>query len=565
MSLSGIIRAAPLWRESPMADTPTNGAELPPRAASVDERYWLGLLVLLCAFLPILYSGYFSDDAARRDLAELSSREFWRQGVDGALWWWYAAGRVLPLAILADSFPLHVFGGAFEYRLYCYVASVIVAVAFWKLLDVVLDRRLALLFPVAMAIVMQLRDYHDALLAFATLYQSAFLLIVLAALAGHRYGKSGGWRSLLGSGACFALALLTSEVSFALIPFLLFVVWMPERSRRTLVRAGLVFCGIALAFFLVGRLGLHMGAARGIARSANYTPNFEVGGVLVAFAKQVSSALPYSYVLLKPKVGAWSIVATPFGRPMSSGAVLGVALIAASVAGSVWGGRTLFARQSQRPLTGRLGNTVWIGLLLSVPPASVIAFSPKYQGELAWGNGYLPVYVQCFGAAVLVAFLLWQALTWAAARGMVPLGGIAVAVAVAAGLTATTNWRVVEAHNEAWTLPMRSDDVVMRAPEARRLCEGGTLYLNAGAPWLLDKFLVGRLGANEVRRGSAWNSPGSGCFFQSATTSYHRVSRVLGPVDLEDGHVILLPETKVVTAAQSVASCREQDCSVGLP
>lgn len=53
-------------------------------------------------------------------------------------------------------------------------------------------------------------------------------------------------------------------------------------------------------------------------------------------------------------------------------------------------------------------NKEWtlIGLALWLLPSPLIALSVKYQAELKWGYGYLPVYISYFGIIIIVSFFI---------------------------------------------------------------------------------------------------------------------------------------------------------------
>jgi len=83
----------------------------------------------------------------------------------------------------------------------------------------------------------------------------------------------------------------------------------------------------------------------------------------------------------------------------------------------------------------------WAGALVVVLPALPIALTVKYQRELAWGLGYLPVFFEYFGVALLGSALTTILLSrFPAARLR---SALCVAVALVATMTQATNVRLV--------------------------------------------------------------------------------------------------------------------------
>jgi hypothetical protein len=128
-----------------------------------------------------------------------------------------------------------------------------------------------------------------------------------------------------------------------------------------------------------------------------------------------------------------------------------------------------------------------LSVLLWLLPAAMISLSPRYQSELTFGVGYLPVYIQYFGVGLLVAC----AVHWLLARlGSAPrwAGGAALLLAWLLGNVAAAtheaNERVAAALAPAWRDPRLNLELALQAGLADEVPDRSTLILaNQYALW----------------------------------------------------------------------------------
>lgn len=512
-----------------------------------SAQSFISLIIIIFLFTPILKSSYVSDDAYRAHYAGLGFSEFLKYASVQSYYWWQSSGRIFLVSPIADVLPIFIFNNLADYKFYCYIVNVFVVLAFVRLVFMLYGRKVALVFPAFMALVFQLRDYHDAALAFGTLYQVTFLFVIFSAFCALRYGKSGGvylWASTF----FLLLALVTMEVAYSLIPFLLYVIGR-NGDRNRLIRGLFSYSIVAIVVIIIGRYGLTVGDDNGISRPVAYTPNFDISIVVTTFAKQVFAGLPLSYVFFRPQIGSWGVLANPFVVNISFMPWVILLLLC----GFVFIQLMSIERNNQGVFdsASNIKEALLVFLLIGIFPASVISFSSKYQAELVWGNGYLPVYIQYFGVATAASIVFASQLTRFIGRSKFIYFALVIFVVIFIGVNSSTNWRVVFAQEKIWNKPMLSDELILKSSEAKILCQGLPLFVFRGAPWVTDDAsFVGRMGVSSVMKNQI-NIEGIGCVFASAFSSANRVAELVGPVRFENGYAVIIDGTRRLTGTSN--------------
>jgi hypothetical protein len=262
-------------------------------------------------------------------------------------------------------------------------------------------------------VLFQFRFYSDPILSFSALPQVIVMLIIGSLLALMAFMRSGRRRYLALSLVLYAISLLTYEIT---LPFFLLhavIAWLyPSRHKAAKAwKLSWPFAGLAVLSSLaavVTRIALKMPVAGGAAGTP-YTPNADPFTAIATVARQVSAALPLSYHVALGATGGIDGV-QPFEGPI---AYLS-RYPATSVAVLLGLGVTVFAalwltREEEQKPRGRTALLLTFGAALAVLPAVLVALSPKYQGEILWGKGYIPVYVSYFGVALLLLTGIWWA------------------------------------------------------------------------------------------------------------------------------------------------------------
>ncbi|MDH4248157.1 MAG: LamG domain-containing protein, partial [Deltaproteobacteria bacterium] len=113
-----------------------------------------------------------------------------------------------------------------------------------------------------------------------------------------------------------------------------------------------------------------------------------------------------------------------------------------------------------------------LGFSLLILPAVIVSLSPKMQSQVSFGVGYLPVYVQYFGLALLLAILL-TALKKRSLKGV--LVGVLV---LAAASHAQNNRKVSEFIKVSYQIPRDLLAAFLRDKEFRNFPEGSIIFFD---------------------------------------------------------------------------------------
>jgi hypothetical protein len=148
-------------------------------------------LLLLIVFFPTLRAGYFSDDAVLASRLGMSIPEYYDFAVESVMSWWTEAGRLFWGAALVSALPFYIINDIQFFRAYLFLVNLAAIFLFILLLYRLHGKTIALVFPFIFAPMLQLRDFHDPVLAFAGMYQWAFILVLLVALMLLNYLRTG--------------------------------------------------------------------------------------------------------------------------------------------------------------------------------------------------------------------------------------------------------------------------------------------------------------------------------------------------------------------------------------
>ena len=128
---------------------------------------------------------------------------------------------------------------------------------------------------------------------------------------------------------------------------------------------------------------------------------------------------------------------------------------------------------------------MWLGFGLWLLPAPLVALSVKYQRELQWGIGYLPVLIEVFGVALLLTVglvALLRMTTGAPARTALIVAA-AILCGVAGAVTLADNRRLARE-----IMPWRVSRAVVGRALARGLLaevpDATTVGVGGDLPWL---------------------------------------------------------------------------------
>ncbi|HEV3115454.1 MAG TPA: hypothetical protein VGY58_00280 [Gemmataceae bacterium] len=359
------------------------------------------------------------------------------------------------------------------------LAAVLLNVAcFYWFLSRQASRDFAALCALLLPGLIQFRIFLDPVLAFNGQLEVLMLATLLSLHLFGRFLQRGGWISYAGSLLFYLLTVLTYEMCY---PFWCLHLWMLLRNPPAWKRGVLIM----LAFALAGTAPV----AGTVLLRKMVVPHYRVAGawdcydarvgwkpVCETFAKQFVAGLPTSYASLDDYAIS--------RQSRSSSTLWGHAWVLLLSGAAVL---PLAIRVAREPFLNRrsLGWFAGFGLLFMVLPVPLLALAKKYQLELQWGWGHLPVYVEYFGVALVLAsafrysVLLCRRFSWSPYP-------VALTAAALFGLVAelhyTANTSIVRAARVPFLSPRREIEEALDASLLEGVSADSSLLVDA-YPW----------------------------------------------------------------------------------
>lgn len=361
------------------------------------------LLLILAGFtyvaiclLPILKSGLYSDDLPNFQLKTIradhneNAIELALPGIEE----WKAKGRYTPISFILMEFAFKYFHSVFAYKTYIYLLNLLAVAVFLVYLSAIKFNVNKGIWLVCFGSVMQFRvEYHDAYTTFNGMYQMLFIF-VFGSLIFYSYYLANRKHFFLGVSAIFfIISILISEVG--LLTILLFpgsglLLKIPYR-KYLLSFIPYFFISLIYLSYVVW-LKSHV-------LDQNVYTGLKTNIDLLAMTELLFKQL-YATIPLTNLQNTSAISIKIFHQITDLKNLLSIIFI-------FFIGYLIFQR-SKADQENRLKNFelnyVLLAVALMILPAFFILPSSKYQLEIGWGRGYLPVYIQNFGTATLLAY-----------------------------------------------------------------------------------------------------------------------------------------------------------------
>jgi hypothetical protein len=469
------------------------------RSARADVWLAVGVLVLAFSLLaPMLNSGFMGDDIINSlnvpAVYDDSAAAMVRATADSIASWVRQQGRFFPLAGLASPLFYYVNGNLAIYKtLMLMLVMADVALFGWLVRRLSGSGGMAALAVLLLPCLIQYRLFHDPVLAFSGLLPGVLLVTLGSLLLLTAYIRTGQRRYLVLSLLAYGASVLTYEVT---VPFfvlhLAIARYYPNKhGANTTFRIAWPFAALAataISGVVAMRLavGVPLSGTTGPTSVPNYIPQLDIAAYLTTVAKQVVAAMPLSY-------HAYTVLASGaadppprlFGAISTYVSVYPVTTLAAMAALAVLtfiSTRRLVREIESGETRIRTDVIAWLGILLLVVPALLIALSPRYQSEVYWGVGYLPVFISYFGVALLA--IAGAAATLAALQkpawrnGAIAL--LVITIALVGAMTYQDNRIVIERQNRDWLYPRQTEEEALQRGVLRDARDGDALLIDAG-------------------------------------------------------------------------------------
>jgi hypothetical protein len=553
---------------------------------------------------PLLDSGFVGDDSPNSVGVAKSALEVQGKGfgeivhrfVD-SIPRWASSGRFFPLS--AYGGPLFFFVDENPLALKLFVLALVLldlCLLAYLTTQVTGSRALGILAILITPLLLQFRVavYHDPIVAYSGLLQVVVTYVLISLVLFLIYLRSAKRRYLIASLVVYAASLLTYEITIPLFLLHMTVAWLyPKRyslreaARRSWPYAALAGATVLLAVglrltyrvALSGRAADYLqGVAAGADRAAGaYVPSYSPVLILRTLAHQVSAALPLGFQELGVSVRG---LFPSFSADMAARPAFNLLLVTGYVAVTVVVGWQLRRDISARSRAFRPGLLVGLGVGFLVLPNVLIALSPRYQTETAWGIGYLPVYASCFGMALLLLALtcgLYR-LAARAKRSVVVSAVVTVLLAAGLGYVAVVNHEnnrisVETANVNVWY----ARDMVTTAMERgllNGLPSGSTLVMSGVMPWDVPEFFSahGDIGvasvtaltdfAKDLSQGAPTSVAGDGTATYRVSPGQNSFYLEYGAAWENNGYAVIGKIYKVRVAADGTISVQLEPASV---
>ncbi|WP_019635697.1 LamG-like jellyroll fold domain-containing protein [Paenibacillus fonticola] len=363
------------------------------------------IILLNCLVLfPLLLSGYISDDAINSysyGIAKernLNIYEF-AKSINAI---WINEGRFFPLAFYM-YFLFSIIRSLIFYKITILILvlfNIILFGYFVKLLTK--SNFLAVLSTILPSYLFQFRLPHDPILGFHWLLELVLLLTISSLIFLYYSLNASKFKYLFLSLSLFTflISTLMYEITytFILLHMIIIVYYSPKwrsgvkqyiKKIIPFVVVILIVGGISFAL----RLNKNSGLVNG-----TYDVNFSVGKYFYTLIKQTYAAFPLSHLTFNSSM-------------LSNLKDVDLKLLIIPILFIICINVILFSiflknHSLKSVLDQKSKHLLLIGVAFLILPSLLISLSPKYQNEIVWGYGYLPVYISYFGLIILLLYLI---------------------------------------------------------------------------------------------------------------------------------------------------------------
>jgi hypothetical protein len=439
---------------------------------------FLAVLIFAGCFLsPLLRSPFIGDDMLTSSVAgvlhlrDCSLADLARERLQTDL----AQGRLTLIASLAGPYVSYFTSDVVVHKRMVLALVLANLLLFYALLcRWGVNAAVAQLGMLCLVCLFQMRLNDDPLLSFQGLMQLLTIQLLLSLLALDAYVRTARWQWLAISAALYALSILTDTASYSFGLVLFAPIYAHFGRWRPALRAFLPYLAISLvALVVIICLRIHF---RDILDADNKL-HWSLPKIVKTTVAQASSALPISYLTLcgAERARFWrpELLVTRWENWFALFGVAGLSLfllrrIAEDKANNL----------PQRSELWRAGLALWLS------PALFLAVCASRQAM--WlGAGYRPVYLECFGAALLIVAGLGRLASVLSVHWRKCGWSLALITAIVAVLTFDSNQAVVANWREVNDRDMRvTMEAAFAAGLGDEIPQDSTVLLTTWRSWL---------------------------------------------------------------------------------
>lgn len=368
------------------------------------------ILFITLILMPVLFTGYAFDDShdtlIKGFLIEANDNIIHFNFVQ-ILGWFSGLGRFIPLQFY--FFPYF----DLIYNLYLYKITIIALIIidiclFCYLIYLITGLKSLSVLPILLIpAFFQMRLYHDPLSGAHFLMPLIFLEIILSIIFLVFHLKTEKMRHLVLSVLLFGISIVTYEIvyPFVILYLLIIIAHSYENEIRKFKIAILSFISMPFLTLLIPHmLQIRFGLLKSGYQDPNYRPNIDMFAAFTAFIKQTIAAFPLSYYILDPNqifrettINVSAFIAV---------SIILITLLWFSISKNIPKLITCDQKNIEHSINNVKLILLSIGISFLLFPSILIALSVKYQNELIFGIGYIPVFFSYFGIVLLIVLFI---------------------------------------------------------------------------------------------------------------------------------------------------------------
>ncbi|MRN54371.1 LamG-like jellyroll fold domain-containing protein [Paenibacillus monticola] len=360
----------------------------------------LALTLNIAVIYPMIFSGYISDDSINSFAygiaheKSISILEFYNSI---NLSWMKNEGRFFPLAFYM-YFLFFVIKSVVVYKISILI-MVLINISLFGFFIKLLTRStlLTMISLVLPSWLFQFRMPHDPILGFHWLLELVFLLTLSSLIFLFYFLKSSKYKYIFYSLsiAMYLISILIYEITylFIVLHLVLILIYSSKKSLKAYVTQLFPYI---MVLSIVGGISVVLRIIKRIAETSinavTYEPNFDMGKYILTLLKQIYASFPLSYLSFNP-------ANLQYLKNADRSSVIISAIFIILINFLIF--RNLLKKRDT-PFKTSYKVLLVIGISFLVLPNVLVALSPKYQQEIAWGYGYLPVYISYFGLIMIL-------------------------------------------------------------------------------------------------------------------------------------------------------------------
>lgn len=430
-----------------------------------SNRIFLLSLAALCvaalSISPILSSGYTSDDGLNSLMKgylidqHKSLFQFNYEIING----WLGVGRFYPMAYIVTYSFFNFVLSLKIYKLMVLLLIVADLIVFGFLIRLLTGSSSAGAMGLILApLFFQLRLYHDPIMGFCFLLELTFLYIALSLISLVIYMKSHKVVYLILSLILYLVGLLTYDIAvfFSILHFLIIRQYSEKKGWASPIVASLPFFVLSLLnVLLVVFLRLHFNTPLigGTTQAGPYTINPSLGTVTITLSRQLFASFPLSYYFMDVSNLFYHDLPNLVNHLSIAGLVIGLIYFLVYILIS----REVLKEMADSKVKLNSSFLLVFGMAMMIVPSILISLAKRYQGELTWGLGYLPVYVSYFGLMIIAMVVIYKIYEKASRLGnryaIASLVILGVMFTLASAVNYSNNLEVVDSSNSFFLYP----------------------------------------------------------------------------------------------------------------